>query len=93
MLTSFQFASNFDNIQSDLRVDGGGATSGEESDRFHERVWPGDPGLDAAAQLKILKRHSYSLLRHMTAARLANFLRAEASALLRRRGSARTPTS
>lgn len=40
-------------------------------------------GMGLAAQFKILKRHGYSLLRHMTPAKLANFVRAEANALLR----------
>jgi MoaA/NifB/PqqE/SkfB family radical SAM enzyme len=41
-------------------------------------------GMGAAAQVRILQRHAYSLLRHMTAAKLSNLLRAEANALLRR---------
>jgi MoaA/NifB/PqqE/SkfB family radical SAM enzyme len=41
-------------------------------------------GMGAAAQLKILRRHAYSLLRHMTPAKLANFARAEANLRLRR---------
>lgn len=38
-------------------------------------------GMGAAAQIRILKRHGYSLLRHMTPTKLVNFLRAEANAL------------
>jgi MoaA/NifB/PqqE/SkfB family radical SAM enzyme len=41
-------------------------------------------GMGGAAQLRILKRHAYSVLRHMTPAKLANLLRAETAAVLRR---------